>query len=210
MTELGSILGKVKGLLDEVNSDEELKAKVTTTLTHFNSFEVERPKVDNKTGRIMVYLSAIGDIGKVSIPIIFVAEDATRAEDIAEVIHEFISEYVLRILKSVYDAFRVNADKIKSPNDAFPIIAQILADILTIATEERFNKLAETISSNIISYKIVSDLSDEETYELVIVEPARNADVNEVSKITTNLLAFVDRLWNVFLKPLVSSLSSGS
>lgn len=210
MSDFNNILNKTKELFTEINSDDELKAKVSSSITKFSTFEVEPPKVDEQSGRIMIYLTAGGDVGKVSIPIIFVVGDASETQEVAEEIHEFISEYILKILRSVYDTFRLHANEIKSPEDALPIVAQVLGDIISIATEDKFNQMGEVISSSIIDYKIVSDLHDEDTFELVQVDPAPNVSAEEFSTIVTNMLIFVDRLWSVFLQPLISNLSIGS
>lgn len=197
---------KVKQLLQELSSEEELKNKVISFATHVSKFEVERPIVDEKKGTVLIYLTVSGDIGKVSIPIVITVYDTSQAKDVAKAIYELISDYILKFIRSAYELVQKHVNEIKQPEDELPSVAQIVVEVLEIATDDRFNELTEFIGSRILNFKLVCDTTD----KLVKVEPnpdLSNKNIN-ISKIVRDMLDFANRLWNVFILRLISSLVS--
>lgn len=204
-----SILDKGKQLLRELSSDEELKSKAISFVTHVSKFDVDPPIVDVKEGRILIYMTTSGDIGKVSIPIIINVKDATETRYIADAIHELISDYILGFIRSAYEVMHQHVNEIKQPDDALPYIGQVIGEILTTVTDDRFNELGDIIGPNITSFDLVCDTTDSKTYELVKIDPDPNLDKKiDISKIVVDMLDFINRLWGVFVLPLISSLLS--
>lgn len=199
------LINRALDLYDQIKADEDIRRKAISFSSHVKEIDVMEPSVNEEQGIITEYIKVVTDVGDVYIPLQFSTLDATRIHDTARLLHQFITTTFMPLLKDLYSVIKENSSSITSPTDEkiIELMSNAVGRALIIVTDQDVSSMADKIGENISNIELIADTSDERTYDLVKIENIKNTE--EISHIATDLLDFVNRIWNAILYPFISS-----
>jgi len=205
-----SVIKKAEQLLDDIQKDEQLRKDATVFVTHVKDFSIPEPVINEDTGTSVLYMKVATDVCQVGIPIMITVNDVSTVRAVSNGVHVLVKDYLLQILKDAFDSMKDSVHGVSDfksvKNVAMPVIYSVMGNVLTIVTDDDFNSLLETISNYVTNIELISNPSDERTYELVDIDIVDGADKEEVHKIVLSMLNFINRLWEIFIMPIISNI----
>lgn len=203
--DLNQLATKVMDLIDALDTDKDLQKKITNFANRVKDIDAAGPKVEESVAIIYEYIKVVTDLGDIYVPIQIYAKSKKYIYQTAELLKQFITEHILPVVKDITNIVLQYAKGISSldGSNIYSLVLNALGKAILIATDQKVLAIAESIGSNVQQIKLIADTSKDETFELVEVGNVK--DMDALSKLTIDVLDFLNELWNSIVYPFVMS-----